>query len=1803
MSFCKSSGLRNSYWSVEFDGKTPREPFVKKKRRGTKRASRQTAAVKSTGGGGYSFADEVAAHFLIELLRGGTPLGSSAGPITQVHFEVSESGWILDDLLLIATSQSGMTRCAVSIKSNGRLSASGLDKEFASDAWRQWNGLTGSDFNRERDYLGLATIPSGNSVERNWNELVAEARGTQPERFGLRVKGNGPLSAAKIRMFESLRRRHVGTTVGKPTRSDTAGLLARLFVFQFDFQVVLSADRESDVGSCREIVRSGTLADAKVLREQLIVFAAEARTTGGYFDVPRLVRRLQGAVDLKDFQDHRNDWESLDRRAQRNMEEIGTVVGENIHIERVEEVALLKKALSLPGCMAVIGESGSGKSAAVVTVLRGESIFRHVLWLNAQELSRASQADLSRVLGLQYDLHDLVQTSAARSLLVLDGFEQLGGEGRARALELVRMAQQTNGRWTILITMQPDEYVVVRRALLDAGVEKVEAIAFASPKPAQVFEKIHNLPGVASLFVRRELQPILCNLATLHWVIQTERVRSLVSSRPWIGETELIEWIWSQWLGESATKHVRGLVLRRLGESEGERISGAVPIDAINIQELSVLGELEKQGIVRFNESAVKFSHDLSGDWARLQSLIVSGSDGATRIRERAGVPRWSRAIRLYAQRLIEREEGLAGWKTFVAGFSAENPEEKLASDLFLDGIVFATNVESLLEHIWSELIADEGAILRRLLLRIMHVATVPDWRYQGEVGAEDADLIAAWFRIPNPLYWVPVLRTLARHSEDVTKAGIFEAAALCELWLRTMPAEFPGRVEAGRVAVALAREVQGRRAEGVIFVGKADRVICEALLQASSEFPDEVSQLVLELCGRREEAESIMQRAKDAAEARSRTEQERQKRPTRKGQKRSSFPIGLPSSWGPIRVAGSDGPTRRVSEGLQSAVLDTVALNPLINVRPQIAREVLLAVCLDGPKRQSEYENERFSLPGFAYWPDGSPPMYWKGGFYRFLQLAPSDALDGVLRLVNFATERWLEKGLGHEPTEEERRAFSLEFEFRGEVVRWIGDGGVFAWSRFSSGIPEIVDCALMALEKWLYDLLEKGTPIEDWVDVILKKNSSLAIAGVLVAVGLKNPKLFTNVLQPLLGDWILYQWQLRMALEEQREFWRLSLTLWTGRGEKPFALARDWHAMPHRKLMLQDVAVNLMLFDEGTKQYFAERRKHWRMQLESMAKGTDEERLEFFLAHLDPNNYVLTDMGEEGIEVQSRFPAHLEERSRDARETGKLKMLMLQLPSAARRLLIENRQGETHNIEEFVRSLRRVAETEEPDQADVFLKNRRTEAIAGGIAVLVVLHREWLAKKPETEEWCLQTLKALTTIAPDESSSPMDALDTAAEGFIGQAAVALSLEGKKEWVVRAIAAGVTAHHYSSTFHVLTTAFRMRGRLGADFLGLQNLVILWSAVRQSSVYVFKAEDNEVILGRRREMLVQRYLRGKDGKAPISLARANRIGKRMLRRREGKNEGERGSWRSAGDDRRLYRESAGLDLEVLRQGFGFLAELAVVATEAERSELIARCRELLEFEFSMIPEIATGDVDVDVQGPLYEFDYWVFELIAKVMISGISLADAKRFWEPILELPVAAHDWVRAFLEIWFRVGLAGNMTNFEAIWSEMIRHMLDSQTWSPERKYGWYHIQDVIAELMGIRSAKILLGQARYISLIEAIAPLYERWTEQWIRRADLAMSFAYFLSTESGSILIPQGVKRIAAVLPLFSDFDWSRERLKDALSSMLRTCWKKYRDHVRSDQGFWKAFLTVLNALCARQDTVALEIQLDVARSSNS
>jgi hypothetical protein len=382
--------------------------------------------------------------------------------------------------------------------------------------------------------------------------------------------------------------------------------------------------------------------------------------------------------------------------------------------------------------------------------------------------------------------------------------------------------------------------------------------------------------------------------------------------------------------------------------------------------------------------------------------------------------------------------------------------------------------------------------------------------------------------------------------------------------------------------------------------------------------------QIALELCARRGEPQHAIKRAIEAEERQAKLREEwRQKHPEEDRTKRVPPPTMLSFPRGSMRAPAADGPLENVSDGFRSAVLETPALNALIAVRPEVAKEVLLAVCIDEPKPSDPY-NDRFPLLeryGLADWQRGYPAFYWKGPFLKFLQDAPEHGLDAIVRLVNYATNRWLEDGPVQNLTAEERREYGLEFEFDGKTTCWLGDGNVFGWHRSLSMDGATVECALMALEKWFYDEVENGRSISRWVQYIYAHAESLAFAGVLVSVGLKYPALFAGELQPLLGNFHIYECQLSWSLNELHEAWRISLA---GQGQPTIRLAAEWHRMPHRRLALRDIAPWLMLQDQGTLEYLSARSIEWSKRLEKA--GQDRDALELFLARFDPENYIQT-------------------------------------------------------------------------------------------------------------------------------------------------------------------------------------------------------------------------------------------------------------------------------------------------------------------------------------------------------------------------------------------------------------------------------------------------------------------------------------------------------------------------------------------------------------------------------------------------
>jgi hypothetical protein len=1762
--------------------------------------TKNSAPVKATGGGGYTFADKVGAGFLAQMLKRTFPLEPDLGPIAELHFETRDAGHVLDDLQLTLKRGMDATRCLVSVKSNRQLTKAGFNKEFVQDAWEEWNGGTGSKFDAANDILGLIVGVIDEPTLHEWQELQKQASSTTPDRLVARLQNNGQSSATQRAIFEGLRK----SAAGEIDPLETARFAARVRVLRFS-----EATESEYINVCSEIVRGGSLEDGAHLWDRLVRLASENRATGGYFDLPKLIRTLRPGFDLQDHPDFRSDWSRVEALSGENVSGIRSVLGNAIQLPRVDEKARLASEIAAHNVVVVAGESGSGKSAVISQLVAAGGNFQRTVWLSAEQLSKTSQAEIAHAFNLSHGIPELIENSGiSRSVLVIDGVERFEGEARRRAIELARAVKEEGfDEWKVILTCQPQSLAFALDALSEAGISDAHRVDFEKPRLQEVLDAVQGVAGLRPLLLRTELQPILRNLMVLDWVLREDIAQRFSASRPWIGETEVIDSIWDRWAGPGSMSLARDSLLRMLGQREGEKLSGAVHVDSFSANELPLLGEFAQQGLIRVSQPSVQFAHDLMGDWARYRILKFAGDDAPEKSKALAHIPRWSRAIRLYAQSLAEHGGGLEKWKAASIELAGEDAESKLTSDLFLDGLLFAANSVSLLEQVWPDLVADKGQILHRLLTRLMHVASSPDWRISGLKDAKLTEQYEAWFRIPQPLYWIPVLHVLSRHAKDVVKLALIRTSEVCALWLRTMPVGMPGRQDAAALALELAKEAQGLVAEGMHFGGK-DKVIYEALLSAAPEFPDEVAQIALELCGRRDEPDHAVQRGLDEGERQAKAREEwRKKNPEESRKKR--LPVPVPGvSWhreGTMRPAAADGPLREVSEGFQSAVMETIALDGLIAVRPEVAREVLLAVCIEEPKPFDSYNRSplRDHL-GLADWRHGYPAMYWKGPFLRFLQTAPAQGLDAIVRLVNYATKRWIEDGLGREPTDEEKKNNGFEFEFNGKAVCWIGHANVYAWHRYLGMHGDTVECALMALEKWFYDEIENQRSITQWIQYIFDHGTSAAFAGVLVSVGLKYQALFAMDLQPLLGNFYVYETQMSLAMNESSETWRISFS---GQPQEAIKIAADWNRMPHRRYLLRDLVPALMLRHQGTMDYLTARKSEWA----KLRQGSDKSRLnmEFFLARFDPANYTETPQGDGQVLITMAWPAHLQKIADESQGESKLKMLALSLALRARQLLEGEAELKPEEVPEFATQLQELATWKDLDEDGGSQEHYRISSVAGGLAVLVIKHRAWLAQNPDLEKWCLATLRDLKPVK-SEHDSPMSINNHGAETFLGEAGVAFLQESGEEWVLRMAFEGVTGTHYSSTLFTLWRAYLLREQLGVKFGELVNVMVLWSALRRAAIREsgYYADDSK--LGAYKATLFRRYMAGELRGALIPLRRAEMLGHRLVERieRRSMSIGERQQrkalreWNSERNgDRKLHREMPDIDHEVIQKGFGFLAAMVRQHLPGEGPTLELYIRELFDLLMRTLPKPKAGDERSEIEGTPYESDMWILARVAEFVARTNSVEVARQFYRPVLDLGPAAKYWVRDFLQSWIVQGLqvSPDLEGFALIWQDMVAYTETMPAWQPGKTNYWSRAESLATELMGLSETGVaLLGDAKYKELIGSMAVTFEHWGNRWLKYASASAWLAYFLRTESGQVLLPQGVKQLAGTVGSLPDNDWHRHDLGALFTEVLSLCWKHQQKGVEKDANLRESFLRLLTVLCARQIPEALHLRAKVS-----
>jgi hypothetical protein len=1791
-----------------------------------------------TGGKGFNFEDHVAARFLLGLLGAAHPLGSDLGQLTRIDWQARDSGWRLDDLALNFGVGDEERSTGISIKSHKQVTESGFDGSFVRSCWEQWLGIgTQRKFRQDRDLLVLATGVLADGVRNAWDKIIREAIETAAasERFVARLQApstpNAGSQSSEIQrnLFQSLQCPDDLRAGGLTDEVAAARLLRHLRLVHLDFESVPSRAQEEAISQCRAALEAGTVEKAQELWKALVGIAARKRGRGGSIDLGELLTRLRGQFSLNNHPDYESDWNELQLRSQERLKAIGLTIANAARLPRISAMRRLLRDFRQDRIGVVVGESGVGKSALVRSL--GERRRYRLVWLTADQLYSGWESTFERLLELRHLFAQVLEASPSRCLVVFDGIEGFSEPGLQLVAKLIASIRSiSHNKPHIALTTQPDGLARLQAAFASARVpaEPWGLLKVHPPNESAVQRLLGRFPGLAWAALRPEFRSLLRNLKVFDWVVRLHESGGLAETPEVVTLTAIIDQLWAHFVEGGPNGLVRGALLKRVAAMEADQFVHGLPLSECDTGNLSIIPALESVGLVRRQDERIRFVHDMLADWARLKQLVEQRLTESEAAIHHAAAAGWYRSVRLYAQRILEQPgDGLEHWHREVQALGSGNKDRVIIRDLFLEALVLAQDSRILLSSAWPTLVTGNGELLKLLLDRFAYVGTVPDWGLLSGINDPAAAAqVEHLFRIPFEPYWYGVLPVLAEHPNDVIRCALAPTAKLLRLWLSTVrPRRGPTselRRTAARLTLTIAREIQALEAEHSRSVEQEVRTdVYVALLWASPEFSTEVAQICLELANRRPEAESVRLRLEVAQEKNRRaTERLLESRPEVADLTRQL--ITPEQLFGPKPAPWPDGPKHRVDEAFQKACLDRQAIMPFVVNRPQEALETFLAILIQHATHQDWDANLLFgNSMGLDDNRQCHPPFYYQGPFWCLLRSSSETAefaLTLIIRVVNFATERWQEcyrRLTAKYPDVAAEGPSCVTVPIGESWKEFPGDRNVLCWNDGSATQPDVLSSMLMAVEKWLYDEIDAGHSIDRWVGRIFSEGKSAALIGVLVLLAKYKPGLLTGPLRPLVGACEIYSMEFRLRLERSSmAFWSMH---WMPFGESAWNKARDWYGMPHRKALLADQVMPLVLQGGAVQTDMLAFYQQWEKRLEA-----------------EPNNaglrgavssfgvvvrYLKAVSG--GGEKLPDFHKWLQQQQQEAaaaQEKANENLLPLILAPRCRKHLDEDRPLATDELIPFWNGLQRFASQPRPPTEG---GTQIVDAVFGGIAVLLLLHRDWVREDPARERWCRDQLEGILRHLP--SRRPLDFPESAGgwnwDTFASECGVALLAENREDPLARELVLdGLVCFRYATVVAIIRRAYRLRAKFGSEFEQMLTLVAEWSmyrwALQWSEQWGLDSNELRVKCAQR----LDTFLTAEELPPRPDLARIDAEGRRLIasifdayrnqlapKYPESTTELDEDDGAVDADDDypTLYHGIPptwpGLDLQHLRSGFAWL-EIAVV--EEPFPELaIWALRGLLDVSLRTVPPSDAKRRDLSTRFPT-KFDEWLYERIAGALLGLDRQGQADDFWRSILSLGVRREHWLKYFLSDWFRVAAGKEVKpeEFVALWKRMIQYALDAPGWDSSEG-SWSHADDVVNQLLGFEMGKAVFGDdKRYEQPIAGISHVFENAANRWFVFSTVAAGFCRFVQKPAGSKLLFQGIRWLAAAEPNWSKWSWEHERLAEDLVDALRLALERHRGAIAADAESRGAFFHLCNQLVARGHHAALALRERVAKA---
>jgi hypothetical protein len=1723
-------------------------------------------SLKSASGAGFSFEDKTAALLLCEMLAGQLSLGERFGIIQQVERQAGDWEPFGDLLLTVPNSAGILVKCGGSVKSNRRINANGCDEELRDGLW---SATSETVFAPDNDTLALFSAPLSPTVRERVHTLCRQAREMDPNRLDEKVIHGGIR-----RIYESFRHQSLAGVQGLP-----GAVLARFFVREFDFEAPASRDTAEALRLCREAlsVEAQDETIARALWSELLSIAEGLRISGGVITREGLSTKLRLKFGLRDDPCDTSAWARIRHLSREGMEEIATALPGGVELPRTGEQNALRTALAESRACYVLGESGSGKSAIVKTYAAEiEAGGTEVIWVRADRFAHLLAA-------VPQFLEVARRTRRSSALLIIDAVEGCYTSDSLSSLArtVAVLTTEKDSLWSVILTCQTAEWARVTSGLVKeltshpVLAKRVECGGLAQ----EDFDLLCAAsPSAARLAKQAQLRLLLSSPKMVDVLLTGQ----LAEGRSLAGEADLVEWWWEQQVRGSKPIAAEETVARQIANRMADELCSEVQPDSVTGAEEAASALIRNRVLQRTREGLLRFDHELLADWSRLMHLKALGKQALLPfIRGHIQNPPWLRAVRLLSQHLLDRVEDLGWWREVLEGCSVvEQPHQEASAenlqviDAWLEGIIFSIEPARVLERVRDELFADEGWLLRRLVRRLMYVGTVPDPVIQErfrQMDASTAEAAGTRYRLPIWSTWSPIVRFLVAHSQEAIDTVPVELGEIAAMWARME--EYLKITWTALADLVLANAEKELRQEVSGDFGGRDKsrtIIYTGALHAASQHPDRAVKLVLKAAGRAPWEDGDLGQETDSGW---RGEWEE---PQTMFFEESYVEMPL-ASW-PI------GPTRKTSREFFHAWFDSAAGLSVYRRAPDVSCEATLGFLLSWPKRtlrQGEHHGSEIDHYGFTFEADHFyPAFYTKGPFLIFLRENWRPALDLITRLVNFATERYADWWpYDSQPT-------NVTFSTSGGEASWLGNHQIYAWNRYNMNTTQVVTCALMALEKWLEEQIEKGESIAQPVQALYQQGNSLAFAGVLIAVGKRHPELFSSDLKPLLFVREIYMHDMRSVIEgvgsgySQRE------------GEFMNNLRREWETLPGRKTSLLDACCDWLLNRPELRSVLTEVSTKWRNAAGKLPSGSqDAIELLRWASNFDFSYWkeVTLPDGQKGW--QHKRPEEL--RDMEAEQAHRRQQALLTLPYQCSEMLNKRQILAAKQVDAIWQQLsdwqslvdHTPLDAEENELSSSFLDDRHSHA--GLIAVLLCLGGDWLDSYPGRRQWVENELRKLLADQPKGTFYTAEDSHHDYEGFLARSVIQCWAHSPNSAEWRGVAGNfVTAFRYRTIEQLFDEAFRVREALGNGFRELEALALTFAVVRRQAKLNSFQPKPELVNKWCQKWLPKfanshgpkwtnewKNLAVKEAYPPSRDPDHGRTGRKERRRRD-----------------------FGFDMGVLLAAFGCLPTLSEAHDADERAHWLHICREFLGAYVRTLPPDDVCDGKDEWRLEMWSADKKILDLVAARLFQ-CSSSEQQGLWLPILNLPPAAHYHITGFLSDVLIEAIRTDpprIADLVPLWRAMAEHLFDSPRWNGKLQMKqdevWQHIF-----LYGTPFSSV--GDKDHAPLVLGLRDLFERHIKTLGADPYDQSSLAAFLTTEAGEQLLVDALEWLWPSWRKAKKYFWQTVVERSNFETLLRRAWRRHFEAIRARPNTLKSFKILTLNLASEQVSIALEVQRQI------